>query len=280
MSRNQTLPEAHCGSPCRVARHPGARSTGQRNQRGQSLIRLVPTEGLPGPADELALSIVRVGPCCSCGSLSCGACGLRWIQWRWSRCDALVPRSAECAALGAVDPSPQVGVLLSLFAGGIMRRAASSGLVLALGALCACAPVTARSALKPAPPSTTTPAGSAVAVPRNRLEIADVRLNSCNGESVLLEGEIQFIAVGSDPAAGEHLRGHFTGVGNLGNGYILNLQAKSTTTNQPTGISFTSRELLISKGSAPNQLTTFTLTFPPLSVTITADCRGGVPSSG
>ena len=34
------------------------------------------------------------------------------------------------------------------------------------------------------------------------------------------------------------------------------------------------RQLLISKGGAPNQLTTVTVAADPLSITIVADCRG------
>jgi hypothetical protein len=108
----------------------------------------------------------------------------------------------------------------------------------------------------------------------DRLDVTDLQLNACNGESVHLSGELHAVTKASGAAGTDHIHGHLTGTGSLGNEYVLNLQVRSATSGDPMTMTVTERALLISKGSAPNQLVLYTLRFPPLSFEVQADCRG------
>jgi hypothetical protein len=94
-------------------------------------------------------------------------------------------------------------------------------------------------------------------------------VNLCNGEVVPLVGVFRVVT-------NEHKDGsfvqvstyHATGVGSQGNEYVLNISSVNK-----AGVGQVQRELLVSKGSAPNQLLVITL---PASggIIIEADCRG------
>jgi hypothetical protein len=139
----------------------------------------------------------------------------------------------------------------------------ASTLLLAVAA--ACAPSASLQGPMPGPGTT---------VRQEHLTIADDEVNACNGESVHLSGDVHAVITQHDSVRDAHVNGHLTGMGSFGNEYLMNLQARADV--QAGGASFVlvTRQLLVSKGGAPNQLATMTVTSDPLSVTIVADCRG------
>jgi hypothetical protein len=134
-----------------------------------------------------------------------------------------------------------------------------------LGLAAACAPSASQQGPLPGPGTTAR---------QDHLTIENDEVNTCNGESVHLAGDMHVVITEHDAVRDAHVNGHLTGMGSFGNEYLMNLQARADV--QAGGVSFelVTRQLLISKGGAPNQLTTVTVASEPLSITIVADCRG------
>lgn len=90
--------------------------------------------------------------------------------------------------------------------------------------------------------------------------------NSCNAELVAARGTAHRVQIAQ--ADGEYiqlLQFHVTVVGSQGNQYVLNWQERYDSNS--VGYEYSSRQLVISKGSEPNQLQTFTVkvTYNPFS---------------
>lgn len=99
-------------------------------------------------------------------------------------------------------------------------------------------------------------------------------VNTCNGEFVpVLSGVAHVLQrVQPDGSFVMHTNGHFVAVGTLGNQYELNWQERFV--SAPGQTTYTSRQLIVSKGSEPNHLVTFVFEFPPGSFTATERCFG------
>jgi hypothetical protein len=68
------------------------------------------------------------------------------------------------------------------------------------------------------------------------------------------------------------LNGHFVSVGTLGNQYELNWQERTMLSLDQSPL--TSRQLIVSKGPAPNHIVTFVLDFTTFTFTATERCIG------
>ncbi len=135
-----------------------------------------------------------------------------------------------------------------------------------LGLAAACAPSASQQGPLPGPGTTT--------LRQEHLTIQDDAVNACNGESVHLAGDVHVVITEHDAVRDAHVNGHLTGMGSFGNEYLMNLQARADVQMGGGSVELVTRQLLISKGGAPNQLTTVTVASDPLSITIVADCRG------
>jgi len=94
-------------------------------------------------------------------------------------------------------------------------------------------------------------------------------INSCNGEVISVLLNVHF--VGRQQRNGTviyHLNVNGTGTGSLGNTYVLNGQQTETTDT------ITVREVLVSKGAAPNQALRLTINVISGEVTTQAICHG------
>jgi hypothetical protein len=99
-------------------------------------------------------------------------------------------------------------------------------------------------------------------------------INTCNGEFVpVLNGEAHVVQrLQPDGSFVTSTNGHFVSVGTLGNRYQLNWQERFV--SEPGELMSSSRQLILSRGSAPNHLVTFVFEFPPGSFTATERCTG------
>jgi hypothetical protein len=98
--------------------------------------------------------------------------------------------------------------------------------------------------------------------------------NSCNLEFVTVAGDVHVVTKErSDGGTETSINGELTGVGSSGTPYVLNLQETITQTPSLALLSET-RELLVSKGTAQNQLTESSFAFPPGEFHADVDCRG------
>lgn len=101
-------------------------------------------------------------------------------------------------------------------------------------------------------------------------------VNTCNGEFVpVLSGTAHVVQrLQPDGTVITSTNGHFTAVGSLGNQYQLNWQERFV--SAPGQTSFSSRQLILSRGSEPNHLVTFVFEFPPGTFTATEVCHGAM----
>jgi hypothetical protein len=108
----------------------------------------------------------------------------------------------------------------------------------------------------------------------DKVSVEQVAFNSCNLEFVTVSGELH-VVTREAPGGGTttHVNGELKGVGSLGNRYVLSVQADVDESGD--AVSSTTREVLVSKGSAPNQVQTTTFSFPPLTFDVDIDCRSG-----
>ena len=99
-------------------------------------------------------------------------------------------------------------------------------------------------------------------------------VNTCNGEFVPVLSGVAHVVQRLQPDGSliTSTNGHFVAVGDLGNKYQLNWQERFV--SAPNQLAFTSRQLIVSEGSAPNHLVTFVFEFPPGSFTATERCFG------
>jgi hypothetical protein len=99
-------------------------------------------------------------------------------------------------------------------------------------------------------------------------------VNTCNGEFVPVLNGVAHVVQRLQPDGSfiTSTNGHFVAVGTLGNRYQLNWQERFV--SAPGQTTFTSRQLILSEGSAPNHLVTFVFEFPPGTFTATERCFG------
>lgn len=97
--------------------------------------------------------------------------------------------------------------------------------------------------------------------------------NTCTGEHVSGEGTVHSVSkLQSDNTWLTRINIHAEGAGTSGNEYVLNwIQTQS---NSTAGASGTAHDMLISKGSAPNQLLTATYNTVTGEFTFEPLCRG------
>jgi hypothetical protein len=99
-------------------------------------------------------------------------------------------------------------------------------------------------------------------------------VNTCNGEFVPVFSGVAHVVQRLQPDGSviTTTNGHFVAVGSLGNEYELNWHERFI--SEPGQAMFFSRQMIVSKGSAPNHLVTFTFEFPPGTFTATERCFG------
>lgn len=123
------------------------------------------------------------------------------------------------------------------------------------------------------------PAGAATAAPATseHFETFIFSVNDCNGEpGEVIEGKgtvHRVIKWQDDESFVIHLNIHAKGIGERGNEYVLN--GKTTLSNDAS--SFRDRMLLVSKGSAPNQVVVITID-PNGNYVFEEDCKGRTAS--
>jgi hypothetical protein len=107
-----------------------------------------------------------------------------------------------------------------------------------------------------------------------RFNIDNFQFNTCNGETVLLTGTLTSVTKEIDGESFAYLSGQFTGTGSFGTEYTLRYRTELFVVNVPFSFEVTNTQLLVSKGSEPNQLVTMTTSFPPFMFSVESDCRG------
>ena len=140
-----------------------------------------------------------------------------------------------------------------------------TSVVVTLAAVVACAPPSLESELDLA---------SETVLRQQRIAAEAIELNTCNNEAVRLSGEVHIVITEKGSLRHGHINGHLTGTGSAGNDYVLNLQARTSVQPGSDTVEFVGRQVLISKGGAPNLLTTVSITSDPFSMSVQADCRG------
>jgi hypothetical protein len=121
-----------------------------------------------------------------------------------------------------------------------------------------------------------TPASTATAAPAESERFQTVLFdeNTCNGEEILGEGTIHFVfKEQKDGSFLLHANLHGTAVGTQGNEYVLNFTRKDRFISDPAHFTMDFKTVLVSKGSAPNQVANFHLDSDS-GVTVDIDCRG------
>jgi len=115
---------------------------------------------------------------------------------------------------------------------------------------------------------------SAAVITNDRVQFVTFPVNTCNGEFVPVLGGVAHVVqrVQPDGSFVATLNGHFVSVGTLGNQYELNWQER--TVLSPDQSTFTSRQLIVSKGPAPNHIVTFVIDFTTFTFTATERCFG------
>ena len=115
---------------------------------------------------------------------------------------------------------------------------------------------------------------SAVVITNGWQQFVTFPVNTCNGEFVPVLSGVAHVVQRLQPDGSliTSTNGHFGADGNLGNRYQLNWQERFV--SAPEQLTFTSRQLIVSEGSAPNHLVTFVFEFPPGSFTATERCFG------
>jgi hypothetical protein len=114
---------------------------------------------------------------------------------------------------------------------------------------------------------------SASVVFNERFPIEQYRINDCNGEFVLLTGEMHMqIRAQEDGTYYTQINVHWTGTGANGTEYILNSQHHTVTTSTSSAETF--RDRLVSNGGEPNRHVLITASTNPPSFDFTLDCRG------
>jgi hypothetical protein len=115
---------------------------------------------------------------------------------------------------------------------------------------------------------------SAGVITNDHIQFVTFPFNTCNGEFVPVLAGVAHVVQRLQPDGSfvATLNGHFVSVGALGNQYELNWQER--TVFSPDQSTFTSRQLIVSKGSAPNHIVTFVFDFTTFTFTATERCFG------
>jgi hypothetical protein len=115
---------------------------------------------------------------------------------------------------------------------------------------------------------------SAEVITNDHTQFVTFPVNTCNGEFVpVLSGVAHLVQrLQPDGSFIASLNGHFVAVGTVGNEYELNWQER--TVFSPDQATFTSRQLIVSKGPAPNHIVTFVFDFTTFTFTATERCFG------
>ena len=157
-----------------------------------------------------------------------------------------------------------------------MRRATvgvSAISAVAVGCLVGC------TAARPSPADLTArlanPRGSASGAVKESRTVTDVQVNACNGETVHLTGELREDTKVHDSRVDQHIKANLTGSGDLGNEYKFELDVQSKWDTASMTMTLKDRQVLVSKGSAPDLRVTVTISESPLSLKVEAECHGG-----
>ncbi len=126
----------------------------------------------------------------------------------------------------------------------------------------------------PSPLGLPTPGAPPPAV-KERRSVAAVQVNTCNGETVHLTGELREDTKVKDARVDQRIKAHLTGSGDLGNEYKLELDVKSRWDTASMTMTQKGRQLLVTKGSAPDLRVTVTITSSPLTLEVESECHGG-----
>jgi hypothetical protein len=118
----------------------------------------------------------------------------------------------------------------------------------------------------------------AAATPADTFQQLDVRvqLNTCSGETVVLVGTAHYaIKPNPDGTSTWHFQLHSEGVGDQGNPYLLNVIRESVfSVGGGTEEKVDSHEVLVSMGSAPNQVGVFHFDLATGEFEFVLDCTG------
>jgi len=101
------------------------------------------------------------------------------------------------------------------------------------------------------------------------------QVNACNGETVLLAGELREDTKVHDSRVDQHIKANLAGTGDLGNEYKFELDVKSQWDIASMTMTLKDRQVLVSKGSAPDLRVMVTISESPLSLKVEAECHGG-----
>ena len=156
-----------------------------------------------------------------------------------------------------------------------MRRATvgvSAISAVAVGCLVGCLP--AAPPLPISPLGLPTPEGPPPAAKESRV-VAVAQVNACNGETVLLAGELREDTKVHDSTVDQHIKAKLAGTGDLGNEYKFELDVKSQWDTVSMTMTLKDRQVLVSKGSAPDLRVMVTISESPLSLKVEAECHGG-----
>jgi hypothetical protein len=108
-----------------------------------------------------------------------------------------------------------------------------------------------------------------------RRTVAHVQVNACNGEAVVLVGELREETKVKDSRVDQRIKADLRGTGNLGNEYEFRLDIRSKWDTTSMTMTLRDRELLASKGHVPDQRVTVTIISSPLSFELESECHGG-----
>jgi hypothetical protein len=142
----------------------------------------------------------------------------------------------------------------------------------AVGCLVGCTPLTPPLPISPL--GLPTPGAPPPAVKESR-SVTDVQVNACNGETVHLTGELREDTKVKDSRVDQHIKANLTGSGDLGNEYKVELEVTSKWDTASMTMTLKDRQLLVSKGSAPDLRVTVIISDSPLSLKVEAECHGG-----
>ena len=98
-------------------------------------------------------------------------------------------------------------------------------------------------------------------------------VNTCTNDIVTVSGTFHYVDNQTDANTYVfNINGHLTGTGSNGNSYVWNFQESAKSTSSPFSFDTRTHDVLVSQGSAPNQLMTIHVTYPPLNVSIQTVC--------
>ena len=101
---------------------------------------------------------------------------------------------------------------------------------------------------------------------KERRSVTAVQVNTCNGETVHLAGELREDTKVKDSRVEQRITAHLTGTGDLGNEYKFELDVESKWDTATMTMTQEGRQLLVTKGSAPDLRVTVTISSSPLSI--------------